>query len=302
MPPRRSTGSPPKTKMTINWRVPNGNSSNDEYEKLDEEVIKRASEGSMLDLILLATNVKFVPSTHRKDAFSLFLAFLRDTETMFDGCEPMQAVLAGILLKVLLGVGQSSLWVEYGKSMAQELAENWKTVTRWVCRFCDKFNSVTEPFPGAPISYADWYCSLASALFIAHAEPNRAREFWSVPDARKGLFRLWLLDGPDLPSHVVKMCASVVGIVILHQYCVNMDPASELVKVSGLDEDGVAHLCMTRMIKAAKRGNVDDIRDNAYVVFALVSTRSDALRFAMLRGPHGSLFKYRGSPTPTLFK
>lgn len=188
------------------------------------------------------------------------------------------------MIKVLLGFGQFTSFVGDDEEMAQALARDWKTVARWVRRFCDSFKSATEPFPGAQISYDEWYSSLALTLLVAHADSERARQLWNVSEARHALYRLWLLDAPDLPFRAAKTCASVVGLVILHQ-CHDgaAEPASELVKLSGLGEEGVAHLCMSRMIRSTKNGTVDDMRDDAYVVFALVSSRCDPLRSVLLK-------------------
>ncbi|KLO16464.1 hypothetical protein SCHPADRAFT_926471 [Schizopora paradoxa] len=291
MSPPRSTAPSSNRTVKLKWRLPimirnfskkEGEKQRIEIRERTSNVIQRASEGSMLDIVSLAIDVVLVPATHRCEVFSLFLNFLTDIDLSFNTLGPQQPVYAAYVLKVLLGIGQSASSVGTDQAMAQMLEENWKIVTRWVRRFCDNFNSASDPFKGASVTYHEWYTSLASALFVAHADRDRARQLWSDSDARHGLYRLWALSGSDLPAHVVKMCASIVGLVILHQYG-KEEPASELVKSSGLGEEGVAHLCMTRMIKASKLGNVDDMRDDAYVLFALSTSLCDPLRTALLK-------------------
>ncbi|KLO16626.1 hypothetical protein SCHPADRAFT_926464 [Schizopora paradoxa] len=293
MPPRHSTASSSSRAPKVKWRLQNFILSKREYEKLNTEVrerttnvIRRASGGSIIDLTCLAIGVELgsVPATHRRKVFSLLLTFLADAESLFEKSGPLRPVYATFVLKALLGAGNCASLIAGDQSMDQELEDNWKAITRWVRLFCDNFKSKTEPFPETDVPYHDWYCSLAQALFAANAvmDHDRRRRLWSVSDARYGLYRLWGFGGADLHHQAVKMCSSVVGIVILHQMS-DVEPANELVKFSGLGEEGVAHLCMARMIKSSSLGNVDDMRDDAYVLFALSTSRCDPLRSALLK-------------------
>ncbi len=236
----------------------------------------------MNDTVALAHFSPLVHVNYRQDAFSVFLKFLRDAETVFKKIGSQQPEYASFVIKVLLGIGQSESYIKEDKAIAQALVKNWEMIARWVRRFCDNFKSTEDPFPGAFITFAEWYNALMLTLVLANADRNLSPQLWSVSDARHALYKLWLLDGPtNLPMRVVPVCSGILGVLILHRniYGVSVE---ELFKQTGRGAEELAHLAMTRLIKAAKSGVVDDMRDYAYIVLALVSSSNQSTLCSIL--------------------
>ncbi|KLO16510.1 hypothetical protein SCHPADRAFT_995084 [Schizopora paradoxa] len=254
-----------------------------EFSTNPSEFVRRASGGHLAETVALAMFAPLVPTKYHREVFSLFLKFLQEAEPVFENLGSQQSSCTLVVIKILGGVGRSSSYFQGDKTIALTFAKNWEMVVRWICRLYDHFKSTLDPFPGSGISYDDWYSSIALTLFAANATVGHVTKLWSVSDARHALYRLWLLDGPDRNDRLVPLCAAVLGSLILRQYEYDADFVTELIKFSGLGEEGLAHRAMTHLIKALKSGDVEDIRDNAELTLALVSSRDHPMRLVLLK-------------------
>jgi len=250
----------------------------DEVRKQPVKLIRRAKGGSLNDTIALAYYIPLVHVNFRRDAFSVFLKFLWDAESVFNKTGSLQPESATLVIKVLFGIGQLESYIKEDNAIAQELAKDWKLDVRWVRRFSDNFKSTEDPFPGAFIPYAEWYNALLLTLALANADRNFSPQLCSVSDARHALYKLWFLGGPtNLP-----VCSGILGGLIL-DHDVHRIGVKELIEETGRGAEELAHLAMARLIKAANRGVVDDTRDYVSVVLVLVSSSDLPMRKALLK-------------------
>ncbi|KLO16503.1 hypothetical protein SCHPADRAFT_995078 [Schizopora paradoxa] len=248
-----------------------------------DDVVRRALGGSLPDTITLTMCAAGIPRKHRQKVFALFLKTLRDMDAAFDFQGVWQPQSATLSLSLLNGIGRCSGYLEKDDTIVKALMKDWNMLARWTRRFCDKFKSVEDPFPGASIKYEEWYCGLFLTIMLATADDDRAHKMFSVYDVRHTMCRLWLLETPETLSRFNSVHTQLVKMFALHQFRYSADFTAELVRDSGFGEERAMQLVMDRMADALNSGNSEVMCNNAFIVLFLVSSQHDSIRSIALK-------------------